>query len=180
MGADVVAFPELCITGYPPEDLLYKDSFLDAADDALQEIVAASAGIMVVVGVPERETSSDSQRRIYNSAAVIYDGRLIEIYRKIFLPNYSVFDEERYFESGDFCPVYDVNGARIGVNVCEDIWFQNGPTNVQKSLGAQVIININGSPYYRGKARHPGNDAQQPRSRQRRLPLLRQYGRWPG
>ena len=150
--ADLVAFPELCITGYPPEDLLYKDSFLAAADNALNEIVKASTGITVVVGIPERATAQiSSPPALYNAAAVIHDGKLVDIYRKIFLPNYSVFDEERYFASGDVCPVYEIGGARIGVNVCEDIWFEHGPTNVQKAAGAQVIININGSPYYRGK-----------------------------
>lgn len=168
--ADLVAFPELCITGYPPEDLLYKDSFLDAADDALKQIIEASTGITVVVGITERatppiaaeagtpnanptglSTSTTDDKKLYNAAAVIHDGKLVDIYRKIFLPNYSVFDEERYFASGDVCPVYEIGGARIGVNVCEDIWFEHGPTNVQKAAGAQVIININGSPYYRGK-----------------------------
>ena len=89
--------------------------------------------------------------KIYNAAAVIHDGKLVDVYRKIFLPNYSVFDEERYFTSGDQCPVYEIGGARIGVNICEDIWMAEGPTNVQKAAGAQAIININGSPYYRGK-----------------------------
>ncbi len=166
--ADLVAFPELCVTGYPPEDLLYKDSFLDAAQQALWEIVEASAGITVVVGIPERhspitteagtrdtgptgQTTPSAKDKIYNAAAVIHDCQLIDIYRKIFLPNYSVFDEERYFAAGDVSPVYDIGDARIGVNVCEDIWFEHGPTNVQKAAGAQVIININGSPYYRGK-----------------------------
>ena len=166
--ADLIAFPELCVTGYPPEDLLYKDSFLTAAADALQQIVEASANITVVVGIPERATPQTATAgtrganptdqpthiandKIHNAAAVIHDGKLVDIYRKIFLPNYSVFDEERYFTSGDQCPVYEIGGARIGVNICEDIWMAEGPTNVQKAAGAQVIININGSPYYRGK-----------------------------
>ena len=166
--ADLIAFPELCVTGYPPEDLLYKDSFLAAAADALQQIVQASANITVIVGIPERATprtatagtrnadSTDQSTpiandKIYNAAAVIHDGKLVDVYRKIFLPNYSVFDEERYFTSGDQCPVYEIGGARIGVNICEDIWMAEGPTNVQKTAGAQAIININGSPYYRGK-----------------------------
>lgn len=166
--ADLVAFPELCVTGYPPEDLLYKDSFLEAAQQALWEIVESSAGITVVVGIPDRQPSPPTLRQaqgepakapsitaplstLYNAAAIIHDGKLIDIYRKIFLPNYSVFDEERYFASGDVSPVYDIGDARIGVNVCEDIWFDHGPTNVQKAAGAQAVININGSPYYRGK-----------------------------
>ena len=150
--ADLVAFPELCLTGYPPEDLLYKDSFLKAADDALQQIIQASANITAIVGIPSvHPERSRSAATLYNAAAVIHNRQLIDVYRKIFLPNYSVFDEERYFASGENCPVYEIGGARIGVNVCEDIWFEHGPTNVQKAAGAQVIININGSPYYRGK-----------------------------
>ncbi len=149
--ADLVAFPELCVTGYPPEDLLYKDSFLEAAQQALWEIVESTAGITVVVGITERHTPEGGQPALFNAAAVIHDGQLVDIYRKIFLPNYSVFDEERYFASGDVSPVYDIGSWRIGVNVCEDIWVEHGPTNVQKTAGAQVIININGSPYYRGK-----------------------------
>ncbi len=151
MQADLVAFPELCITGYPPEDLLYKDSFIDAAERALHEIVEASAGICVVVGYPQRSAQTAAPPAIYNAAAVIHDGTLIDVYHKIFLPNYSVFDEERYFSSGDRCPVYEIGGARIGVNICEDIWMESGPTIVQREAGAQAIININGSPYFRGK-----------------------------
>ena len=149
--ADLVAFPELCVTGYPPEDLLYKDSFLEAAQQALWEIVESTAGITAVVGITERHAPEGGQPALFNAAALIHDGNLIDIYRKIFLPNYSVFDEERYFASGDVSPVYDIGQWRIGVNVCEDIWVEHGPTNVQKAAGAQAIININGSPYYRGK-----------------------------
>ena len=149
--ADLVAFPELCVTGYPPEDLLYKDSFLEAAQQALWEIVESTAGITAVVGITERHAPEGGRPALYNAAAVIHDGNLVDIYRKIFLPNYSVFDEERYFASGDVSPVYDIGQWRIGVNVCEDIWAEHGPTNVQKAAGAQAIININGSPYYRGK-----------------------------
>ncbi|MCY4575952.1 MAG: hypothetical protein OXC55_05070, partial [Chloroflexi bacterium] len=109
--ADLVAFPELCVTGYPPEDLLYKDSFLDAADDALKQIVKASTAITVVVGYPlrhSRESGNPESPLIFNGAAVIHDAKLIDIYRKIFLPNYSVFDEERYFTSGNLSPVYEI------------------------------------------------------------------------
>ena len=155
--ADLVAFPELCITGYPPEDLLYKDSLLDAVGDALHEVINASQGIAVVVGFPERVALPDCPEQIYNSAAVIHDGELADVYRKIFLPNYSVFDEERYFESGDRCPVYRIGDALIAVNICEDIWIDSGPTTVQRAAGAQIVININGSPYYRGKRAERGD-----------------------
>ena len=147
-GVDVVAFPELCITGYPPEDLLYKPLFIAEARRSLDRIVEASQGLTVVVGFPEK---GDKERELYNAAAVIHDGALVDVYRKIFLPNYSVFDEERYFEPGERCPVYRIGDAVIGVNICEDIWYGFGPTNVQRAAGAEAIININGSPYYRGK-----------------------------
>ena len=149
--ADLIAFPELCITGYPPEDLLYKDSFLHDVEDALQEVIRASSDIAVVAGFPERVAEPNCPTRIYNSAAVIHDGKLADIYRKIFLPNYSVFDEQRYFEAGDRCPVYRIGNARVAINICEDIWIDSGPTIVQRAAGAQIVININGSPYYRGK-----------------------------
>jgi NAD+ synthase (glutamine-hydrolysing) len=144
--ADVVAFPELCITGYPPEDLLLKASFIHEARRRLERVVEASQGLMAVVGFPE-EHGSD----IYNAAAVIYDGALVDVYRKVFLPTYSVFDEDRYFRRGDRCPVYRLGDVTVGVSICEDIWYAMGPTSVQRAAGAEVVVNINGSPYYRGK-----------------------------
>ena len=147
VGADLVAFPELATTGYPPEDLLFKRSFVDANVEAMQEVVAASQGIAVVLGyVQPRETG------IANSAAIGYDGRLVDTYDKILLPNYGVFDEERYFLKGNVCPVYEIGGVQVGVNVCEDIWFENGPTAVQRQAGAELIVNINASPFHAGKS----------------------------
>lgn len=146
-GADLVAFPELATTGYPPEDLLFKRSFVDANVAVMEEVVSASAGMVVVLGyVQPREAG------IANSAAVGFDGRLIDTYDKIFLPNYGVFDEERYFVKGNVCPVYDLDNARIGVNVCEDIWYETGPSSVQRQAGAELIININASPFHAGKS----------------------------
>ena len=144
-GADLVAFPELAITGYPPEDLLFKTSFLEANEAAMREIVAASQGIAVVVGYVE--TGPD----IANAAAVGHDGRLIDTYRKMYLPNYGVFDEDRYFRRGETCPVYTINGTGVGVSICEDIWYPVGPIAVQREAGAEVIVNINGSPFHAGK-----------------------------
>ncbi len=144
-GADLVAFPELVITGYPPEDLLFKTSFLEANEAAMREIVAASQGIAVVVGYVE--TGPD----IANAAAVGHDGRLIDTYRKMYLPNYGVFDEDRYFRRGETCPVYTINGTGVGVSICEDIWYPVGPIAVQREAGAEVIVNINGSPFHAGK-----------------------------
>jgi len=145
-GADLVAFPELAITGYPPEDLLFKRQFLADADKQLRRVVAASAGIAVVVGTPDL-----SDGDLYNAAAVAHDGKLVGMYHKTYLPNYGVFDEDRYFRAGRECPVYVINGVRVGVNICEDIWYAVGPTSVQASAGAEVVVNINASPFHRGK-----------------------------
>jgi NAD+ synthase (glutamine-hydrolysing) len=145
LGADLVAFPELAITGYPPEDLLFKSQFIHDNIAKMRQVVEASRGIAVVVGFV------DADSEIYNAAAVAYDGELVDVYHKMHLPNYGVFDEERYFKSGTRCPVYVVGGTHIGVNVCEDIWYPAGPTLVQRSAGAEVIININGSPFRAGK-----------------------------
>ena len=144
--ADLIAFPELAIPGYPPEDLLLKPQFLEENRRAMESVVAQSEGIAVIVGFAD---AADAE--VYNAAAVAYDGRLIDVYHKMFLPNYGVFDEDRYFRAGESCPVYVINGASVGVNICEDIWYPVGPTVVQRAAGAEVIININGSPFHAGK-----------------------------
>ena len=143
--ADLVAFPEMAITGYPPEDLLFKSSFIQENIQKMQQVVAASQDITVVLGFV------DSQEDIYNAAAVAHNGKLLGIYHKMYLPNYGVFDEDRYFKRGDQCPVFVINGVHIGVNICEDIWYALGPTEVQRDAGAEVIVNINASPYHAGK-----------------------------
>ena len=144
--ADLVAFPELTIPGYPPEDLLLKPQFLEENRRRLESVVAQSEGIAVIVGFAD---AVDAE--VYNAAAVAYDGRLIDVYHKMFLPNYGVFDEDRYFRAGGACPVYVINGTSVGVNICEDIWYPVGPTVVQRAAGAEVIVNINGSPFHAGK-----------------------------
>ena len=143
--ADLIAFPELSITGYPPEDLLFKPSFLKDNLAAMQEVVQASEGIAIVVGYVSIEPD------ISNAAALAYDGKHVDTYRKMYLPNYGVFDEDRYFRKGDTCPVYIINGVRIGVGICEDIWYPVGPMAVQREAGAELIININASPFHAGK-----------------------------
>jgi NAD+ synthase (glutamine-hydrolysing) len=143
--ADIVTLPELAICGYPPEDLLFKPQFIQANLQSLEKIVEASQGITAVVGY------IDSDGDIYNAAALISDGKLVGTYHKIFLPNYGVFDENRYFRAGNECPIYVVNGVGIGVNICEDIWYEAGPATVQAYAGAEVIINISASPYNTGK-----------------------------
>jgi NAD+ synthase (glutamine-hydrolysing) len=145
LGVDVVAFPELAVTGYPPEDLVLRRSFVEDNLEALETIVAATQGIAAVVGFV------DVNDDIFNAAAVISDGRLAGRYHKQFLPNYGVFDEERYFRRGSASPVYVIAGIDVGVNICEDIWYPDGPTRDQARAGAEVIININASPYHRAK-----------------------------
>ena len=145
-GADLVAFPELAITGYPPEDLLFKTSFLRDNAAAMERVVAAARGLAVVVGFVA--VGQD----IANAAAIGYDGQLRDIYRKMYLPNYGVFDEARYFQPGRRCPVYRLRGAGVGVNICEDIWYPVGPAAVQRAAGAELLVNINGSPFHAGKA----------------------------
>ncbi len=147
LGADLVAFPELAITGYPPEDLLLKPQFVQDNLRALKVIQRASRGITAVVGFVDR------QEFLYNAAAVLHDGKLRYSYHKILLPNYGVFDEYRYFRPGSRYPLVIVAGVAIGVNICEDIWFGEGPTRSQAMAGAEVIININASPYHKGKGK---------------------------
>ena len=143
--ADLVAFPEMATTGYPPEDLLFKTSFLRDNVAAMERVVSAARGIAVVVGYVH------SGREISNAAAVGCDGQLVDTYRKVHLPNYGVFDEDRYFHRGSACPVYVVRGVSVGVNICEDIWYPTGPIAVQREAGAEVIVNINASPFHAGK-----------------------------
>jgi NAD+ synthase (glutamine-hydrolysing) len=145
--ADIVAVPELALPGYPPEDLLLKTQFIEANLKALREIVAASKGITSIIGFVDK--TSD----IHNAAAVICDGELKGVYHKIYLPNYSVFDEFRYFRAGESAPVFALGDALIGVNICEDIWYPGGPTQVQALAGAHIIINLSASPYHAGKWR---------------------------
>jgi len=144
-GVDMVVFHELAIPGYPPEDLLLKPSFLEANLAALEQVAAASKEILIVVGFADRQDD------IYNAAAVVHDGRLAGVYRKQYLPNYGVFDENRYFRAGSECPVYVVGGINVCVNICEDIWYESGPATTQAYSGAEVIINISASPYHFGK-----------------------------
>jgi len=147
LGVDIVAFPELAITGYPPEDLLLKPGFVDDNLESLRLIAkkTSSLDIAIITGFIDR---SDD---IYNSAALISKGKIAGIYHKNYLPNYGVFDEKRYFKSGNECPLFIIAGVSVGINVCEDIWYPDGPCMNQALAGAQLIININSSPYHRGK-----------------------------
>ncbi|HEV8585739.1 MAG TPA: NAD+ synthase [Methylomirabilota bacterium] len=146
LGADLVAFPELMLTGYPPEDLLFKSAFIEANLAALADVTKAAKGLTAVVGFV------DKQQDLFNAAAVIHDGALAGVYHKQYLPNYGVFDENRYFQAGREEPVFTLPGTSVAVNVCEDIWYPTGPTTRQALAGAELIVTINGSPYHAGKA----------------------------
>jgi len=147
MRSDLAVFPELSITGYPPEDLLLKESFVKKNIEYINKLRELTSDIIVIAGFANREKTS-----IYNSAAVIYKNRIKSIYNKHFLPNYSVFDEERYFKKGQSSFVYKAGEIIFGINICEDIFHTNGPAIIQSILGeAELIINISASPYHTGK-----------------------------
>ncbi len=145
--ADIVVFPELAVTGYPPEDLLLKPRFIADNLAAIEDIGRHTNGITAIVGFVD----SHKNKGIYNAAAVISEGRIVDVYHKIFLPNYGVFDEFRYFLAAKRFPVYSLNGTKFGINICEDIWYGDGPARIQSLAGAEVVININASPYESGK-----------------------------
>jgi NAD+ synthase (glutamine-hydrolysing) len=161
-GAQLVLFPELALTGYPPEDLLLREHFLSDTGAALNELAACAAGIVAIVGFPER---IEGARRgpapgspgpvatvVHNSAAVLADGKVGAVYRKVHLPNYGVFDEQRYFKPGDSGgTVIDVAGHTVGVTVCEDLWVAGTPASAEAHGGARLIVNISASPYHAGK-----------------------------
>jgi NAD+ synthase (glutamine-hydrolysing) len=162
--ADLVAFPELAITGYPPEDLLLKPSFLEDNRRALDEVIRHCQNMTAVIGyvakgkpskmsVDHPMVVSAGRYDLFNAAAIITDRQPVTIYHKWYLPNYGVFDESRYFHSGRRAPLILLNGTWIGINICEDIWLPNGPTKVQAAAGAELIVNINASPFHVGKSR---------------------------
>lgn len=147
LGADLVALPELAVTGYPPEDLLLKPRFVAANQASLERIARAAAGTTAIVGFCHRDDD------LYNAAAVLHGGRVAAVYHKAHLPTYAVFDEDRYFRAGNELLVVSAGeGAlQFGVNICEDIWVPAGPTEAQALAGAQLVVNISASPYHAGK-----------------------------
>jgi NAD+ synthase (glutamine-hydrolysing) len=149
LGCDIVAFPELAITGYPPEDLVLKPGFVADNRDVLDGLVARTGRCVAVIGFV------DADRDIYNAAAVCANGELLGAYRKRLLPNYAVFDEARYFTPGtenDPYELYEIGGVKVGISICEDVWSPTGPLAEQAAGGAELNININGSPYHHDKA----------------------------
>ena len=145
-GADLTVFPELSATGYPPEDLLLNPRFTAAAADGVRRLAASVTGTVAVVGLPDLDGD------LHNAAAVLAGGRVAAVYRKHFLPNYAVFDEQRYFARGDAALTVDLGGVRVGVTICEDLWYPGGPGRwAAVDGGAAVLVNLSGSPYHRGK-----------------------------
>lgn len=141
--ADIIVFPELTTTGYPPEDLLLRKSFIKDNINAINQIKEASKSIITIAGFVETNDN------IYNAAAIIQNGEIVDVYRKSHLPNYGVFDEDRYFKSGSEVSVYRFGKFIFGVNICEDIWHSGNPAKQQIQSGnAQLIINISSSPYH--------------------------------
>jgi NAD+ synthase (glutamine-hydrolysing) len=147
-GADVVVFPELALTGYPPEDLLLKPQFISDNMTALRDLARKTEGLLSIVGFVESEKG-----KIYNAAAILRSGRVLGTYRKCCLPNYGVFDEKRYFAPGSRPRVINVNGHRLGLSICEDIWVDDGPVRRYGKMGVDLLINLSASPYFAGKIR---------------------------
>ena len=140
--ADIIAFPEMAITGYPPEDLLLKPSFIQDNIDTMHELVSTSKNLISIIGFV------DQSKDLFNAALIAYQNKLINIYKKQHLPNYGVFDEARYFKKGNKNLVFQYSDINFSVNICEDIWHPNGPIKKQSEQGANLIININASPYH--------------------------------
>ena len=150
--SDIVIFPELCLTGYPPEDLLLRDSFLGKNYSVLEEIAEFSSESSAIIGFVDRNIdinkTDKKNREIANAAAIVQNGDVKGIYHKCFLPNYSVFDEARYFSKGsDPGKLFWYENIGVGINICEDIWINDGPSSSQVKNGASLIININASPF---------------------------------
>ena len=144
-GAQLAVFPELALTGYPPEDLLLKTHFFTAVAAALGRLAADTHGIVAVVGFPERADD------VYNAAALLADGEVAGVYRKMHLPNYGVFDEQRYFQAGSRPATFALNGVSVGLTICEDIWEPGPPATDEALAGAEIIVNLSASPYHLGK-----------------------------
>ena len=148
IGADLVAFPELSLTGYPPEDLVLRRGFVEDNLAMLDRVREATRGLHTTAIVGFVDYAHD----VFNAAAVVHDGRSVGVYHKHYLPNYGVFDEARYFRPGQGVQLFEIAGARVGVTICEDIWYSSGPMQDQCLAGAEVVVNINGSPFHAGKS----------------------------
>lgn len=146
LGVDLLAFPEMAVTGYPPEDLLLMPKFIEANLKAIKRIAKATSSISAVIGFVNKDGD------IFNSAALLHNGKLVDVYSKIYLPNYGVFDEDRYFQSGKENFIFILRSTPIGLSICEDLWYPGDPIRTQTLYGgAELIVNISSSPYHAGK-----------------------------
>ena len=166
LAGDVIIFPELAVSGYPPEDLLLRKDFLAQCDRSLAELTSSVRGITVIVGHPLSENG-----KVFNALSVLRDGEVLARYRKRHLPNYAVFDEKRYFDAGREAKVIDINGVRVGLTVCEDIW-QPGPVKQSAALGADLVVSINASPFHNEQALYLGYGVSFPESQASKLAIL--------
>ena len=147
MGADLLVFTEMAITGYPPEDLLFMPKFIEANLKAIHTIAKAISSITAIVGFVNKDGD------IFNSAALLHEGKLVDVYSKIYLPNYGVFDEDRYFQVGKENFIFTLRSIPIGLSICEDLWYPGDPIRTQALYGgAELIVNISSSPYHAGKS----------------------------
>lgn len=165
IGGDLIVFPELALTGYPPEDLLLRADLLERAEKGLAAIAGAVHGVDVIIGHPHRRGD-----RLYNAASVVHNGKIIATYLKQLLPNYGVFDEKRYFAPGNNPCVIDIHGVPVGVTICEDVW-QAGPVEQSANAGAGVVVNLNGSPYHVNKIEERIENVAQ-RARASSVPII--------
>ncbi len=160
-----IVFPELALTGYPPEDLLLRDDFIQRVELALQKVQAAAGETCLILGYPRRVNGL-----LYNMAGVFQKGEIIVEYQKQLLPNYSVFDEKRYFTPGNRAATFELNGVTAGITICEDIWSPE-PTAMACAAGAQLLFNLNASPFHTGKAPERESLVQQ-RAREHGIPII--------
>lgn len=145
MGADLLVFPEMAVTGYPPEDLLLMPKFIEANLRAVNKITKATTSITAIVGFVHKDGN------IFNSAALLHNGKMIDVYSKTYLPNYGVFDEDRYFQVGKENFIFTLKSTPIGLSICEDLWYPGDPIRTQALYGgAELIVNISSSPYMLG------------------------------
>ena len=176
-GADLAVFPELTITGYPPEDLLGRPAFVADNQAVFARVAAAAGRCAAVVGYVD----SDRSGRLFNAAALCAEGQVIGRYRKRLLPNYGVFDEQRWFVPGDDPPLrLVVAGVPVGITICEDMWVSGGPMAAQAAAGARLLVNLNASPYSRGRREERLAVLCRARGGDRMPRRLREPGRWPG
>ena len=165
LNADAVVFPELSVTAYPPEDLLLRADFIAAANQAVMEIASKTNAIVVILGFPEAEGN-----KLFNSAVVLRNGDIETIYRKNILPNYGVFDEQRYFTAGKEACVFELKGVSVGLSICEDIW-ESGVVGNARQAGAEILFNLNASPFHAAKI-HEREDVVRQRVKATSMPVV--------